>query len=270
MLEIIPTHFEHPSDVKVAPNVVPKSPYTLFEPHVERVGANGSVEVLDAQQVLDQMKQYSLDRGFKPPYTYMMGSEGGDTVGSVLDTEASEILEEVDGIISSPEALRGILTSVARVAVQSGFDREKAVFCANFLYPSNENNANLTLHSDGLSGNVKSDTESAKVVRFVYALGPGTLLYPSLDKEGHSVEEGSPEEGVVSLSPESIDPIRAINAARGTEVTQEELERSDEQQVMPGCILGFDPTRTLWHKAPGGEERPILVIDIAEVESPSA
>lgn len=120
--------------------------------------------------------------------------------------------------------------------------------------------------SDGLSGSVNEDTISAKVTRFVYALGTGTVFYPDIttDKNDAKIIEQQLE-GVSFSVPDKVNPVRALNAARSIEITEAEATEGSAQQVMPGVILGFDPTRTFWHQAPS-ETRPVLVIDIAQTE----
>jgi hypothetical protein len=71
------------------------------------------------------------------------------------------------------------------------------------------------------------------------------------------------ESGVASV--ESPTSLQEINSPRGATFTEDELIAGGAQQVVPGVILGFDPTRTLWHQA-HDEPRPILTIDVQQAE----
>jgi hypothetical protein len=244
-------------------SIPPDAPYTLFEPAIEHTNPDGSVERIDRDTVLKEMKDYATSLGSKPGRVSPFGGSSQHTVGEIIDTRASGFLEEQNTVAPAPEAMIGVLTTIAQLAERSGFDRDKATFQGAFLYEREVGNPNLTPHSDGLSGIVEDDTEQAKTTRFVYALGPGTLIYPGLDKEGRQIQVDYDSPAGFSYV-ENPTPNQVINNARSDELTQEELMTSDVQQVVPGVVLGFDPTRTFWHQA-HDEPRPILVVDVKQV-----
>lgn len=263
MAEIFYTNFVHNQE-RHDISVEADAPYALFEPVVEHTDLDGSVETLDRNTALEQMKEYAVRLGVRPPYTVPLGGGGTHSVGEVIDTKASNFLEEANGVTPAPEAMIGILTTVAQLAERSGFDRDKARFVASFMYPTPEGNPNLNIHSDGLSGLVEEDTAQAKTTRFVYALGPGTLIFPKINAVGDPMEvDYEAESGVAPI--ESPAPLQEINSPRGAVFTEEELVEGGAQQVVPGVILGFDPTRTFWHQAHDAP-RPILTIDIRQAE----
>ncbi|CAN5435133.1 hypothetical protein BH10PAT3_BH10PAT3_1900 [soil metagenome] len=261
MTEIHPTNFVHEPE-RHDETIASDAPYTLFETVVEHLNSDGNIERLGRDMVLRQMENYATRLDLRPPYTVPLGGADTHSVGEVIDTKAINFLEEVNGMTPAPEAMIGILTTVAELAERSGYDRDKAIFRASFMYPTSKGNPNLNIHSDGLSGLVKEDTTKAKCTRFVYAIGPGTLIFPKIDKVGELARVDYTSESGFALM-ESPAPLNAINSPRVSEFTEEELVAGGAQQVVPGVILGFDPTRTFWHQAHDAP-RPILTIDIQQ------
>jgi hypothetical protein len=265
MIEILQTNFDSPNnEIRVSPDISAGAPYTIFEPVVEQETGEGVVEKLDAQKILDQMLKYADAIELEPPYTVPLGSGEKFTVDDILSGGVDAFLSEINQTAEAPKSLSGILMTIAGVAQASGFNPETSDFGASFLYPRGGENVNRVMHSDGLSGVVDHNTQSAKVVRFVYALGPGSIIFPSLQPgDGEFIQEAETPGQAKVLS--NIDPIRALNSARKVEANSDEQIEGSSQQVMPGRVLGFDPTRTFWHQAPV-DERPILVVDISQVE----
>lgn len=261
MSEIFPTNFAHDIE-RHDTDVSAEAAYTLFEPVVEHIKPDGTAETLNRNVTLEQMKEYATRLDVRPPYTIPLGGGEYHSVGEVIDTRASNLLREVNEMTPAPEAMTGILTTVAELAERSGFDRDKARFSASFMYPAADANPNLNIHSDGLSGLVEQDTKKARATRFVYALGPGSLLCPNIDEPGVPVDTDT---GSVTVPIESPTPLQIINSPRGAEFTEEDLLAGGAQQVLPGVILGFDPTRTFWHQAHEAP-RPILTIDVQQAE----
>lgn len=261
MTEIQHTNFTHMNE-RHEPSIEAGAQYTVFEPIADHINPDGKVERMLPNEVLRQVEDYAKQLGVKPDYLTPFGSGETQTVGEIIDTNASTFLEEQDQGAPSPEGMVGVLTTIARLAERSGFDRDKATFTGAFMYERVEGNPNRNIHSDGLSGIANEDTEKAKTVRFVYALGPGTILYPQIDKTG--VPMNVDYDSATGIAPiETPTAFQSINSSRGAIFTEEELQAGGAQQVMPGKILGFDPTRTFWHQAPDAP-RPILVIDVKQ------
>ncbi len=253
MTEIINTNFVHDCERREA-TIPEDAPYTLFEPSAEGRNRN---------EILDDVKEWAKQIGVEAPYTVPLGGSGVHSVGEVLDDQGVKFLEEVSRRVLPPDAMLGVLKTIAHVAEQSGFDRDNARFMGSFLFNDPDKDPNQNIHSDGLSGAVREDTVSIKTVRFVYALGPGTIIYPKIDEVGYpiQIDYDAPTNAVPRENPSELD---LVNSARGAEFTDDELMAGDAQQVVPGVVLGFDPTRTLWHQA-HDEPRPILVVDVQEV-----
>lgn len=267
MTEISHTNFVHTTSEQ-APNIPVDAAYTIFEPQVETITSHGSHETLDGKAILEQMQAYAdgltKNHKFTPGIVIPLGSGSRFSVGEVADTHAKGLVAEVNAMSPVPEALTGILTTVAQIAEDSGFDRDKALLSASFMYERSEGNPNNNLHADGLFGLVKEDTSKVKLARFVYALGPGTLIYPEIQEEGTPMQLDYNSPSGVKPIEEPTD-LQLINATRGASFTEQELLSADAQQVLPGNVLGFDPTQRLWHQAPN-ENRPVLVIDVEQVE----
>jgi len=210
------------------------------------------------------MKEYVTRLDLRPPYTIPLGGGSTHSVGEVIDSEGSNLLEEINMQTPAPEAMIGILTTVAQIAERSGFDRNKSRIVASFMYPTPEGNPNLNIHTDGLSNLVREDTTQVRSTRFVYALGPGTIIFPKIDKFGEQMDVNYEAELGVSTI-EAPTPLQELNSPRGAVFNEEELVAGGAQQVMPGVILGFDPTRAFWHQAPN-VPRPILVIDVKQAD----
>ncbi len=269
MTEILPTHFVHDQE-RHDVTIKPDAPYTLFEPVVEHVKPDGSVEQLDRLAVLQKMKEYLPKvggEGARPGYSYPFGGADTHTVGEVVDSHGNNFLAEHNAIAEVPEAMIGIIDTIAKLAERSGFDRDSATFWGGIMYERVEGNPNNFIHSDGLGGLVRDNPSQAKMVRFVYAIGNGSLIYPSSDK---AKEDGSVIKADY-LSPSGVSIVENPNAeeqlgsGRSADFTEEEVLTSEAQQVAPGVILAFDPTRTFWHQAPN-ESRPILVVDVQQAK----
>lgn len=261
MVEILNTNFVHDNELHEA-SIASDAPYTIYEPIAERVRSDGSVEMLSSEETLADMKTYvENELKVKPGHIVPLGGITSHSVGEIIDTDAKAFLEEVNGVSPVPAAFIGFLKTTAQLAERSGFDREKSRFRATIMQDALEGNPNLNIHADGLGGLVNKDTQTAKMTRFVYPMRPGTVIYPDIQNDGKPVDVTYKGNGIAFIdNPTEID---LIGQPRSAEFTQQELLDGRAQQVLPGRILGFDPTRRFWHQAPD-QNGAILVIDITE------
>jgi len=261
MTEIRATNFTHDQETCM-PGVDANAPYTILEPLVEVPDGDG-VRRLNSEEALAQMHDYAQSLKIMPGQ--IVGFDR-HPLAEVLDS-LETVIQDDDGEEPIPPTVGGILTTAAKLAERNGFDKNKATLSAQFLTKSPESaNPSLVVHSDGLGGIVKRDTVEARKIRIVYPLGPGTLIYPALETSFQyvDVDDGSPS-GVMVIHPPT-ETIR-VNLPRLAQPTPEELSISNAQQVMPGKMLAFDPTRTFWHQAPESDSsRLIFVIDIDQTE----
>ena len=209
------------------------------------------------------MVEYAKSIGVKPGFTSPFGGPDTHTIGEIIDTRASDFLAEQNTRAQAPEAMIQLLTTMAELAERSGFDRDTATFQGAFLFEG-EINPNLAPHSDGLGVFIDDGTQSVRATRFVYALGPGTLIYPGSKEEGRPIVTDYNSKTGFKYIDDPTDRDLEIEP-RSHEFTDKELMKAGAQQVMPGVVLAFDPTRTFWHKAPDNTPRPVLVIDVSQV-----
>lgn len=271
-IEIVPTYFEH-GDIPHAPTVPGDSAHTVFTP-VPKSTRNGRSGPRDAHDVLLEMQDFAarLQEEINPGILVPQGKWDNEnkrphkmSIGELIDTNADEFIDGF-GDIEVPDGFNDILVTAAKVAELSGFDRDKAVIGSTIHNCETDGtNVNLHRHSDGLSGMVKPETISAKRVRFVYGIGPGTRIDPALKDKGIPGRESIEDSFGVELL-EDPSPLDQINAPRFMSVPAGHELETDAQQVIPGRILGFDTTRTFSHKAVP-EREVVLVIDVYQHET---
>ena len=262
MTEIKQTDFKFDQEV-VMPGIEPGAPYAIFEPIVEQTTEGGEIKQLNPVEVLTQMQAYAKSLAIKPGQIVGFDRYPLAQVIDNLDT----VIRDEDGQVQTPPSVGGILMTAAKLAERSGFEREKATIRAQFMSESTDyTNPNLTLHDDGLSGIVEQDTKAAQTMRIVYPLGPGTLIYPDLDTSWKYGDVSYDVPGS-ALVKEDLSELEKINSPKFAYPTDEQLSQSNAQQVMPGKMLAFDPTRTFWHQAPESDgSRLIFVIDVQQAE----
>ena len=265
MAEILPTNFIHDQEA-VMPGIEPSAPYTIFEPVVKHHEADGSVRLLNAEETLAQMQDFVTACDISPGYVIPLGGGDTHTLKDVVDDGAAAFISEIDSIAPAPEALPAILLNAAELAERSGFAADKAVYRASIMSTATSKNPNLTTHSDGLSGIVKEDTRSAKKIRLVYPIGPGSIIFPR--HQGEDIYGDVDYESTTAITAlGELSELEKINSPRITEITPEQQLDVDAQQVLPGRILAFDPTRTFWHQAPEvTTNRTALIIDISQTD----
>jgi len=149
-------------------------------------------------------------------------------------------------------AFTGLVQQCARIAESVGFDPKITSFNASVNYTEGRNNFGQH-HTDG--ANIYPETESdVRWLRFFYTAEPGTVVLPG------SSEIGTYVEGVGTLADgDEYSEINKINIPRLYKHSDDEELQANAQQVMPGKLMVFDPTQSLWHYAPEERSRWIAI-----------
>lgn len=242
--KLIPTNPEQGSD----------QPYYIYDPEVfNDTDQYVSPDAL-ARELTDTFEQVA-DKG---PFFIEAQGNTDIPVAALLDKNARDV--------EAPELVRALMSDMANRAVQMGFDKDKTV-ASSYIHIPSDNNPETIIHSDGMEPDDR-EVESGRMkrVRFVYSPKLGTILYPSLpvDRLDTDTLVGSPSAGYQVVPRADEGPLHSQTAVGVYEPSDEELDESSAQQVMPGKVLVFDSTRTFWHQAPDAP-RPVMVVDFMEI-----
>ncbi len=262
-VEIEPTNFIHASE-KYDRTVEPGAPYTIFEPTVMHLEEDRRITLLNAQQILEQMQEFanylvSDEYGLKPGDFVNLGG-ARYSIGDIIEDQAAGTLKGIRDSVAIPEALPGILSSIAGIAERSGHDRDKARMLA-VIWRDDENEGELprVLHIDGVGDTSTYFGDGAwfRTTKYIYAItGPGTIIHPKASVISGAVKAERVKADYFG-NPDSVSSPKT-GAIVGTSL------EIDTQQVLPGRILAFDPTREFWHQA-HSRPRVTLAVTIQEL-----
>lgn len=265
-----PVEFKQDSFNVTSPEHVEESRYAIFYPSIDTVLSDGRSIISNTQQIHDAIKGFSealvaagenpdIDRGYE--ITNLEDALDGDYL-----TDSKLSIDDTE--VQVPSELGELITSFATIAHDCGFDPKKASFRVMFGLVNPESDPNRIFHSDGMGRSSPKGAKnvSAKRLRFVYSPDSGTLVYPDPDNRLKAEEftanplgDGSDAEKIHEVNEDDL----VLGYAKRSQLNKDDELLVDAQQVVPGAVLAFDPSRILWHQSPESDgTRLTVVVDV--------